>query len=44
MHFLWVNSYRLIAGMIAKFIVPGEKNAPKGFILTAVLGAGSGRG
>jgi uncharacterized membrane protein YeaQ/YmgE (transglycosylase-associated protein family) len=28
----------LIAGIIAKFIVPGSRNEPSGFILTAVLG------
>ena len=38
MHFLWVILIGLIAGIIAKFIVPGEKNEPKGFILTTVLG------
>jgi uncharacterized membrane protein YeaQ/YmgE (transglycosylase-associated protein family) len=36
MHFLWVILIGLIAGIIAK--VSGEKNEPKGFILTTVLG------
>ena len=32
MHFLWVILIGLIAGIIAKFIVPGEKNEPKGLL------------
>jgi uncharacterized membrane protein YeaQ/YmgE (transglycosylase-associated protein family) len=28
----------LIVGVVAKFIMPGNKNEPKGFILTAILG------
>ena len=38
MHFLWVILIGLIAGIIAKFIVPGDKNEQKGFTLTTVLG------
>jgi uncharacterized membrane protein YeaQ/YmgE (transglycosylase-associated protein family) len=38
MNFLWAIFIGLIAGIIAKFIVPGDTNEPKGFILTAILG------
>ena len=37
MGILWTIIIGLIAGIIAKFIVPG-RNEPSGFILTAVLG------
>lgn len=37
MHILWVILIGFVAGIIAKFITPGE-NEPKGFILTTVLG------
>jgi hypothetical protein len=36
MHFLWVILIGSVAGM-AKLIVPGDKNEPKGFVLTTVL-------
>jgi uncharacterized membrane protein YeaQ/YmgE (transglycosylase-associated protein family) len=36
-HILWVILIGFVAGIIAKFITPGE-NEPKGFILTTVLG------
>ncbi len=38
MGIIWTIIIGLIAGIIAKFIVPGSKNEPSGFILTAVLG------
>jgi uncharacterized membrane protein YeaQ/YmgE (transglycosylase-associated protein family) len=38
MNFLWAIFIGLIAGIIAKLIVPGDTNEPKGFILTAILG------
>ena len=38
MGILWVIIIGLIAGIIAKFLVPGSTNEPAGFILTAVLG------
>jgi uncharacterized membrane protein YeaQ/YmgE (transglycosylase-associated protein family) len=37
MGIIWTIIIGLIAGIIAKFIVPG-RNEPSGFILTAVLG------
>jgi uncharacterized membrane protein YeaQ/YmgE (transglycosylase-associated protein family) len=38
MSILWTIIIGFIAGVIAKFIMPGDKTEPKGFILTAVLG------
>lgn len=38
MGILWTIIIGLIAGIIAKFLVPGTSNEPSGFILTAVLG------
>ena len=38
MHFLWTIIIGLVAGVIAKFVYPGNKYEPKGFILTTVLG------
>ena len=35
--FIWTIVIGFIAGVIAKFITPGEKE-PKGFILTTALG------
>ena len=37
MHILWTIVIGLVAGIIAKFLHPGE-NEPKGFILTTLLG------
>ena len=37
MGILWTIIIGLVAGIIAKFLVPG-RNEPSGFILTAVLG------
>lgn len=37
MGIIWTIIIGLVAGIIAKFIVPG-RNEPSGFILTAVLG------
>lgn len=37
MSILWTIIIGFIAGVIAKFIMPGD-NEPSGFILTAVLG------
>jgi uncharacterized membrane protein YeaQ/YmgE (transglycosylase-associated protein family) len=37
MSVIWTVIIGLIAGVIAKFITPGE-NAPSGFVLTALLG------
>jgi uncharacterized membrane protein YeaQ/YmgE (transglycosylase-associated protein family) len=38
MEILWTIIIGLVAGIIAKFLVPGNRNEPSGFILTAVLG------
>lgn len=37
MWILWTIIIGFIAGMIAKFIMPGE-NEPRGFVLTTILG------
>ncbi len=37
MGIIWTIIIGLVAGIIAKFIMPG-KNEPSGFILTAILG------
>jgi uncharacterized membrane protein YeaQ/YmgE (transglycosylase-associated protein family) len=39
MGIIWTIVIGLIAGIIAKFIMPGSNNEPSGFVLTAVLGA-----
>ena len=39
MHLLWTIIIGFVAGVIAKFVYPGNKNfEPKGFIWTTVLG------
>ncbi len=37
LHYIWVIIIGFIAGMIAKFIMPGD-NEPTGFIMTTILG------
>jgi uncharacterized membrane protein YeaQ/YmgE (transglycosylase-associated protein family) len=37
MYILWTILIGLVAGIVAKFLVPGNKE-PSGFILTALLG------
>ena len=37
MHILWTIIIGFVAGIIAKFLHPGD-NEPKGFILTTLLG------
>jgi uncharacterized membrane protein YeaQ/YmgE (transglycosylase-associated protein family) len=37
MGFIWTIIIGFIAGVIAKFIMPGD-NEPSGFVLTAILG------
>ena len=37
MHIIWTIIIGFIAGVIAKFVTPGE-NKPSGFILTTILG------
>jgi len=37
MSFIWTIIIGFIAGIVAKFLMPG-KNAPSGFILTTILG------
>jgi uncharacterized membrane protein YeaQ/YmgE (transglycosylase-associated protein family) len=38
MSIIWTIIIGFIVGVIAKFIMPGDKSEPTGFILTAVLG------
>ena len=38
MGFIWTIIIGFVAGVIAKFLMPGEKNEPSGFILTTLLG------
>ena len=38
MSILWTIIIGFIVGVIAKFLMPGDKTEPKGFILTAILG------
>jgi uncharacterized membrane protein YeaQ/YmgE (transglycosylase-associated protein family) len=38
MGIIWTIVIGFIAGVIAKFIMPGSTNEPSGFILTAILG------
>ena len=35
---IWTIIIGLIAGIVAKLILPGSKNEPAGFVLTAILG------
>ena len=36
-HYIWVVIVGFVAGLIARFLIPGPNN-PSGFIMTAVLG------
>ena len=38
MGILWTIIIGLIVGVVAKFIMPGDKSEPQGFILTTILG------
>jgi uncharacterized membrane protein YeaQ/YmgE (transglycosylase-associated protein family) len=38
MSIIWTIIVGFIVGVIAKFLMPGDKTEPKGFILTAILG------
>ncbi|HWH48029.1 MAG TPA: GlsB/YeaQ/YmgE family stress response membrane protein [Burkholderiales bacterium] len=38
MGIIWTIIIGLVAGVIAKFIMPGTKNEPSGFVLTTILG------
>jgi uncharacterized membrane protein YeaQ/YmgE (transglycosylase-associated protein family) len=38
MDIIWTIIIGLVAGVIAKFIVPGSRAEPSGFVLTAILG------
>lgn len=35
---LWTILIGFIVGVIAKFLMPGDKYEPKGFVLTTILG------
>ena len=38
MGIIWTIIIGAIAGVVAKFLHPGSKNEPQGFVLTAILG------
>jgi uncharacterized membrane protein YeaQ/YmgE (transglycosylase-associated protein family) len=38
MSILWTIIVGFVVGVIAKFVMPGDKAEPKGFILTTILG------
>ena len=38
MGILWTIVIGFVAGVIAKFIMPGSSNEPSGFVLTTILG------
>ena len=38
MGIIWTILIGFIAGILAKFVTPGDKHEPQGFILTTVLG------
>jgi uncharacterized membrane protein YeaQ/YmgE (transglycosylase-associated protein family) len=38
MGIIWTIIIGLLAGIVAKFLVPGSRNEPSGFVLTAILG------
>ena len=38
MSILWTILIGFIVGVVAKFLMPGDKYEPTGFILTAILG------
>jgi uncharacterized membrane protein YeaQ/YmgE (transglycosylase-associated protein family) len=38
MGIIWTIVIGFIAGVIAKFIMPGSSNEPSGFLLTTILG------
>jgi uncharacterized membrane protein YeaQ/YmgE (transglycosylase-associated protein family) len=43
MHILWTILIGFVAGLIAKFLHPRNKNEPSGFILTTLLGIAGAR-
>lgn len=38
MGIIWTIIIGFLAGVIAKFIMPGDRNEPAGFVLTTILG------
>lgn len=38
MGIIWTIVIGFLAGVIAKFVMPGDSNEPSGFILTTILG------
>jgi uncharacterized membrane protein YeaQ/YmgE (transglycosylase-associated protein family) len=38
MSIIWTIIIGFVVGVIAKFLMPGDKSEPKGFILTTILG------
>lgn len=38
MGIIWTVVIGFVAGLIAKFIMPGDRNEPAGFVMTTILG------
>jgi len=38
MGIIWTIIIGFVAGLVAKFLMPGNKNEPSGFVLTTILG------
>ncbi len=38
MGIIWTIIIGFLAGVIAKFIMPGDRNEPSGFVMTTILG------
>lgn len=38
MAIIWTIVIGFLAGIIAKFIMPGDRNEPTGFVMTTILG------
>ncbi|WP_333815481.1 GlsB/YeaQ/YmgE family stress response membrane protein [Tabrizicola sp.] len=38
MGIIWTIIIGFLAGVIAKFIMPGDRNEPAGFVMTTILG------
>lgn len=38
MGIIWTIVIGFVAGLIAKFIMPGDRNEPAGFVMTTILG------
>lgn len=38
MGIIWTIIIGFLAGVIAKFVMPGDRNEPSGFVMTTILG------